>query len=407
MADSLPPLPLPPGITESYLPSHDLTYHTLSAGQRGKPLILCLHGFPELAFSWRKIMPAIAAEGYHVVAYDQRGYGRTTGWDTREFSSVDLNTFTYIRLVRDAVILVNALGYTEVACVIGHDFGAAGASMCALMRPDIFKSYVSCSCRQLKFLTCVRRVVMMSHPFKGSPPLPFNTVSNPKPPSEKEDVHNALAELPEPRKHYKWYYSTSLAAAEMDNPEEGLHDFLRGYFHLKSADWKGNVPRPLKAWEATELAKLPYYYVMPLGATMRQVVKTSMDGEDLTTVSRLSARWLTDEDLAVYAQEFGRNGFQGSLNWYRTSTDPNNMKDVELFAGRKIDVPALFISGKQDWGTYQEPGVVEKMSEVCSHFRGTVLVDHAGHWVQQEQPEKVIEIVSKFLRDTTIDSISH
>lgn len=143
MTDSFPPLQLPQGIRESYLPSHDLTYHILSAGQRHKPLILCLHGFPELAFSWRKIMPAIAAEGYHVVAYDQRGYGRTAGWDTREFASVDLNTFTFTRLVRDAVILVNALGYKEVNCVIGHDFGAVVASMCALMRPDIFKSYVN------------------------------------------------------------------------------------------------------------------------------------------------------------------------------------------------------------------------------------------------------------------------
>lgn len=145
MAESYPSLSLPSGITEAYLPSHDLTYHILSAGQRGKPLIICLHGFPELAFSWRKIMPAVAAEGYHVVAYDQRGYGRTTGWDKRDFSSVDLNTFTSTRLVRDAVILVNALGYKEVACVIGHDFGAVGASLCALMRPDIFKSYVEYS----------------------------------------------------------------------------------------------------------------------------------------------------------------------------------------------------------------------------------------------------------------------
>ena len=141
MADN-PPLPLPPGINESYLPSHDLTYHVLSAGQHNKPLVLLLHGFPELAFSWRKIMPATAQEGYFVVAYDQRGYGRTTGWDTREFSSVDLNTFTFTRLVRDALILMNALGYTEVAAVIGHDFGAVAASMCALMRPDVFKSYL-------------------------------------------------------------------------------------------------------------------------------------------------------------------------------------------------------------------------------------------------------------------------
>lgn len=85
-------------------------------------------------------MPALASEGYHVVAYDQRGYGQTTGWDTRDFSSVDLNTFTFIRLVRDAVIFVNALGYREVECVIGHDFGSVSSSMCALMRPDIFKS---------------------------------------------------------------------------------------------------------------------------------------------------------------------------------------------------------------------------------------------------------------------------
>ena len=145
MSTGGPPLPEShpdlPGITDSYLHSKDLTYHTLSAGKRGNPLVLCLHGFPELAFSWRKVMPAIAEEGYYVLAYDQRGYGRTTGWDTGDFSSVDLNTFKFSSLVRDALILVNALGYNEVACVIGHDFGAVAASMCALMRPDFFKSY--------------------------------------------------------------------------------------------------------------------------------------------------------------------------------------------------------------------------------------------------------------------------
>lgn len=77
-APPFPPLPLPDGITESYLPSHDLTYHVLSAGDPKNPLILCLHGFPELAFSWRKIIPQIAAEGYHVVAYDRKRYRNTT-----------------------------------------------------------------------------------------------------------------------------------------------------------------------------------------------------------------------------------------------------------------------------------------------------------------------------------------
>ncbi|TVY49296.1 Epoxide hydrolase A [Lachnellula cervina] len=202
-----PPLPLPPGITESYLPSHDLTYHVLSAGDPSKPLLLCLHGFPELAFSWRKIMPQLANQGYHVVAYDQRGYGRTTGWDTRPFHQVDLNTFSFTRLVRDAVILVNALGYESVACVLGHDFGAVGAS---------------------------------------SPALPFAITSpNYNQPPSKPDIHSDLAELPEPRKHYKWYYSTAPAASEMDNPKgDALHTFLRGYFHLKAQTGKKTTPNP-------------------------------------------------------------------------------------------------------------------------------------------------------------------
>lgn len=138
----LPPLDLPQGITSNYVETSELTYHTLEAGydaSRSKPLILCLHGFPELAYSWRKIMPLLAARGFYVVAYDQRGYGRTTGWDARPYDEVDLSTFSFTSLVTDAVRLVSALGYTEVKCLLGHDFGGVGAAMCALMRPDMFR----------------------------------------------------------------------------------------------------------------------------------------------------------------------------------------------------------------------------------------------------------------------------
>lgn len=85
-------------------------------------------------------MVPLADEGYHVVAFDQRGYGFTTGWDTRSFDEVDLNTFSFTRLVRDVILLVHALGYKEAACLIGHDFGGLGAGMCSLMREDVFKS---------------------------------------------------------------------------------------------------------------------------------------------------------------------------------------------------------------------------------------------------------------------------
>jgi pimeloyl-ACP methyl ester carboxylesterase len=84
-------------------------------------------------------------------------------------------------------------------------------------------------------------------------------------------------------------------------------------------------------------------------------------------------------------------------------------KVLEVYAGRKIDVPSLYISGKQDWGIYQDPGAVENMQNgiSCSKFKGVELVDGAGHWVQQEQPEKVVELVSKFLKGVKVDAVSY
>jgi pimeloyl-ACP methyl ester carboxylesterase len=194
----------------------------------------------------------------------------------------------------------------------------------------------------------------------------------------------------------------------MDFPKGSLHDFLRGYFYLKSADWEGNDPKALAAWSASELQKLPYYYVMPLHSSMRESVSLHMKDENPEIVKEKSQRWLPDSDLAVYAQEWARTGFQGGLNWYRVATEEANMKDVELFAGTKVRVPLLFVSGRRDWGMYQEPGVVEKLEEVCERgrFKGVEVVEGAGHWVQQEQPQKVVEIVGKFLRDVKVEKVS-
>ena len=254
---------------------------------------------------------------------------------------------------------------------------------------------------------CSPRTIIISHPFAGSPSLPFDTVNNPPKPAEKEDIRTSLANLPEPRKSYRGYYSSAPAAADMDNPKESLHDFLRAYFHLKSADWKCNNPHALKAWEASELAKMPYYYVMPLHSGMRESVKLCMKDESLSTATKLGSRWLLDADLAVYVDEFGRTGFQGGLNWYRVTTSQQCMKDVELFAGKKIEVPLLYMAGKKDWGTYQEPGAVDNMGKHCTKLKGVELLDDAGHWVQQEQPEKVAELVAKFLKDVRVNSMSY
>src|SRR4051794_22921916 len=157
---SLPDIPLPAGIRSRYVDNiNGLRMHVLEAGfeTRGRPCVLLLHGFPELAYSWRKVMPQLAAAGYHVIAPDQRGYGRTTGWDASYDG--DLTPFRLTNLVRDALGLVSAFSYKSVDAVIGHDFGSGVAAWCAVLRPDVFRS-----------------VVLMSAPFAGPPPLPFNTV---------------------------------------------------------------------------------------------------------------------------------------------------------------------------------------------------------------------------------------
>ncbi len=376
---ALPDIPLPSGIRSRFVEGiNGLRLHVLEAGYetRGRPCVLLLHGFPELAYSWRRVMPALAEAGYHVIAPDQRGYGRSTGWDANYDG--DLNSFRLLNLVRDALGLVSAFGYTSVDAVVGHDFGSSVAAWCALVRPDVFRS-----------------VVLMSAPFAGPPSLPFGTSDSPPRPKPEDPVHRELAALPRPRKHYQWYYSTREANADMQRAPQGVHDFLRGYYHYKSADCKANQPYPLRSWTANELAKLPTYYVMDLGSTMAETVAAEMP-----SAAEIAANtWLPDRELSFYSAEYARTGFQGGLQWYRCGTSGAFTAELETWSGRSIDVPSCFISGKQDWGTYQRPGVFEAMqASACSRMIGCHLVDGAGHWVQQEQPEQVVRLLLQFLK---------
>lgn len=345
----------------------------------GTPLVLFCHGYPELAYSWRKLMPKVADAGYYCVAMDQRGYGRTTGWEGKPYDQVDLTQYTMTNLVRDMVSLVYKLGYTEVTCIIGHDFGAVSSAMAALMRPDIFKA-----------------TIQMSHPHHAPPTPQFGN----EPRKPKLDIQAELAKLNPPRKHYKWYNSSPGAAEDWNNPHQGLEKYLRGYFHLKSADWEKNDPHPLQAWSAKDIEVMPEYYIMKKGDTLPQTIEKNMKGEDYSKTEK----WLSPDDLEVYVQEWQRIGFQGALNWYRaqTASTPQSKKDMYLYSGRRIEVPCTFISGKQDWGNYQQPGAFQGYEdEKCIKsgcFKGARLIDHAGHWVQQEQPEATAKEVLHFLR---------
>lgn len=370
---------LPSGIRSRFIEDvNGLTLHILEAGfDANRPLILLLHGFPELAYSWRKLLLPLADTGYHVVAPDQRGYGRTTGWDG-DYDG-DLASFRILNLVRDAIGLVFALGHTSVEAVVGHDFGSPVAAWSALLRPDIYRS-----------------VTLMSAPFGGPPPLPFDTARNPASDQPVTTIHGDLAALDRPRKHYQRYYTTREADPNMHGASQGVHDFLRAYYHYKSADWKQNRPHPLESWSAPELAKMPTYYVMDLDAGMAETVEPHIPASEEIA----SCGWLTEEELSVYSEAFQRNGFQGGLQWYRCGQDPRFQTEAQTYAGRTIDVPACFIGGASDWGVYQRLGALERMeSHSCTDYRGTHLVEGAGHWVQQEQPETVVGHLLRFLSD--------
>ena len=328
-----------------------LTVHYLEAGDPDRPCVLLLHGFPELAYSWRKVMPVLAEAGYYVVAPDQRGYGATTGWDVR-----DLRSFTLGNLARDAVDLLQ----DRKAHLVGHDFGSFVAGAAALLYPDRFRS-----------------VTFMSAPWGGA----GVRTANPDP---------ELAKLG--RKHYQWYYSTPDADRDMHDCAQGVHAFLRAYYHMKSADWPENRPHPLTEWSASELAKLPRYYIMDLDRDMAETVAPHMP--------KTPAAWLTDEELAAYARAFEHTAFQGGLNWYRCGTEGLSSASLKEVHGQPIRLPAQYIAGAADWGIYQKPGEFERMQTgaVCADWRGAHLVEGAGHWVQQEKPEAVSKLLLQFLR---------
>jgi pimeloyl-ACP methyl ester carboxylesterase len=370
---------IPAGIRSRFADGiNGLRIHFLESGfeTSGRPCVMLLHGFPELAFCWRKVTPPLAEAGFHVVAPDLRGYGRTTGWDSQY--DTNLSSFGVPNMVRDVIGLLAALGY-RTAHVVGRDAGSPLAGWCALIRPDIFRS-----------------VTMMTAPFTAAPILPlgtFDATGSAKPLARNIDAE--LASLPQPRKYYQRYYATREADSNLRNCPSGLHAFFRAYWYYKSADWPGNQPSSLLAASAEEMARMPSYYVMDLNKGMCETALEHMPGPEEVAKSK----WLTDAEVDVYATEYSRTGFQGALNGYRRNSDASLNSQLQIFSGRTIDVPSCFVAGKSDWGVYQTFGALDTMrSQVCRRLDGPHFIGGAGHWVQEEQPEQVAAVILKFLR---------
>ena len=330
-----------------------------------KNVILLLHGFPEISFSYRYIMLLFENAGYYCIAPDQRGYGQTVST-----SKETLNSFSVLNLAKDMSSLMERLSIDRYH-LIGHDFGAYISSyLCLLNQKNILS------------------LTLMSMPFAGPPMLKnINNLS---------EINKNLALLNPRRKHYQYYFSSYGAVNNIMNCKQGLKNFLRSYFYFKSFDYKGNKPFKLKNFKAEEISKMPEYYIMKLNLGMSQTVKKYSPSK--IEVSR--CMWLNNNDLKYYVKNYLKSGIKKPLSWYKVMlSKKEKLRIIKLKLPKSIYIPSIFISGSTDWGMYQKPGDLEKMENTfLKNYFGRFIIKQAGHWVQQEQPNRTFELIIKFLK---------
>jgi pimeloyl-ACP methyl ester carboxylesterase len=302
--------------------ANGIELHVTEAGEG--PAVVLLHGFPELAYSWRHQLSALAGAGYRAIAPDMRGYGRSSRPDA--IIEYDLE-----HLCGDVIGLLDELG-VERAAVVGHDWGSMVAWGLAVRTPHRLHG-----------------VVGMSVPFIPRPTRP--------------PVANFDARYPDTFSYISYFQEPGVADADLGRDPartvtrvmSALSAGVADSGFLGPADGRGFV------------ARLPDVGALPA--------------------------WITQDELDVYISEFTRTGFTGGINWYR-NMDRNWERSAHL-ADVKVEVPALFIAGAEDpvilaWSPDRMKGWVRDP-------RGTVVIDGAGHWVQQEKPAEVNAALVEFL----------
>lgn len=307
-----------------------LNQSVLEAGEG--PLVLLIHGFPELAISWEAQVRALAAAGYRAVAPDMRGYGQTVSPERTEDYGV-------LSLVGDMVDLVRALG-EETCVVVGHDFGAPVAWHCALTRPDVF-----------------RAVVGLSVPFQprnvGGPPIA---------------AMKAISERLKLGDLYIVTFQSIVAHSDFDLDPEAA---------LRKCFW---------AYDGATSAKDRSTGFLPPGVPLMQ------------TISDAAARppWMSSDHFQHYVDAFTAGGFKRPFDWYRNID--RNWHDTAFLQGKTVDQPSLFIVGEKDPVRHYAGRHEAAQGGWLTDLRGQVLIDGAGHWIQQERADAVNAALIDFLR---------
>ena len=322
------------GVTHRTIETNGFRMHV--AEQGAGPLVVLCHGFPESWYSWRHQLSALAEAGFHAVAPDMRGYGQT---DRPEA----IDQYTLLHLVGDMVGLVDALG-VESAVIAGHDWGAPVAWHAALLRPDRFRGVVGLS-------------------------VPFRPRGSVRPTTGMPQTDDAV--------FYQLYFQEpGVAEAEL---ERGVRNSIRRILYSGS----GDVPHA-----ASTIANPAAVGMVPRqgGFLSRTVEPTVLPP------------WLTEPDIEFYAREFERSGFRGGLNWYRNLD--RNWELTAPWQDAKIHQPSLFIAGSKDSVITGLIGAkrVNELERVLPNLKGKIILDGAGHWIQQERPDEVNAALIDFLR---------
>lgn len=289
------------------------------------PLVVLCHGWPELSYSWRHQIAAIADAGFHVVAPDMRGYGRTSAPD-------DISAYSIFDTVGDMAALMTALGETQ-ATIVGHDWGAPVAWHAALFRPDMFTKVAGLS---------------VPPPFRGRA-RPLENLS-------ASGVTNF---------YWQYFQTPGVAEAEFERDVAASMRKILGrgvsdpaaLFITEGKGFLGNIP---------DVLTLP--------------------------------DWLSEADIAHFAEAYGHSGFRGGLNWYRNLD--RNWDLTAPWQGARIHQPSLFIAGSNDSVITGLIGAkrVNELERVLPNLRQKLIIEGAGHWVQQERPGEVNAALIEFLR---------
>ena len=178
---------------------------------------------------------------------------------------------------------------------------------------------------------------------------------------------------------------------------QGLHEFFRAYYHYKSADWKGNKPHPLKAHTAEEMAKMPTYYVMDKDKGMAANVAPFMP----SAAEIAACQWLTDAEVGVYVTEYARTRLHRRAAGL-SRAPRHRSEDASPSCARSPAAPSTCrpasSPARATGARIRRPACSRRCRRtVCTQWRGTHFVDGAGHWVQQEQPEKASKLLLEFL----------